>query len=42
MNDNDSGDELPTSRNPYAFHDESETGLEPYDPGHLFDADEEK
>ncbi|KAH8818388.1 hypothetical protein F5882DRAFT_372209 [Hyaloscypha sp. PMI_1271] len=42
INNNDSGDELLTSRNPYAFYDESETSLEPYDPAHLFNTDEEK
>ena len=42
MNDNDSGDELLTSYNPYAFYNESETGLELYNPAHLFNTDEEK
>ncbi|KAH8764712.1 hypothetical protein F5882DRAFT_383311 [Hyaloscypha sp. PMI_1271] len=41
MNDNDSGDELLTSRNPYAFYNESETGLELYDPAHLFNTNKE-
>ena len=42
MNDNDSGDELLTSRNPYTFYNESETSLEPYNPAYLFNTDEEK
>ena len=42
MNDNDSGDELLTSRNPYTFYNESETGLELYNPGYLFDTNKEK
>jgi len=42
MNDNDSGDELLTSHNPYTFYNESETSLEPYNPAYLFNTDEEK
>ena len=42
MNDNDSRDELLTSRNPYAFYNKSETSLELYNPAHLFNTNEEK
>ncbi|KAH8774938.1 hypothetical protein F5882DRAFT_441288 [Hyaloscypha sp. PMI_1271] len=42
MNDNNSGDELLTSYNPYTFYNELETGLELYNPAYLFNTNKEK
>ncbi|KAH8745650.1 hypothetical protein F5882DRAFT_387509 [Hyaloscypha sp. PMI_1271] len=41
INNNNSGDELLTSRNSYTFYNELKTSLELYNPTHLFNTNEE-